>query len=111
MFAAIGHSVTGIHRASFGGLSLASLGLETPGTYILMTRDHLAILLENSAPTYAMTRSKRQLSTELPRVGRRIIRVREEQARREFDEIEAEEESEEYEGSGEEESSGNLKRK
>jgi 16S rRNA pseudouridine516 synthase len=103
MFAAIGHSVTGIHRVAFGGLSLSSLGLQSPGSHVPLTRDHLATLLENSAPTSSGSGKSLRLSNEIPQVGRRIIRVREQQVRREYDDAENddEEEREEYEESEE----------
>jgi type II secretory pathway component HofQ len=47
MFAALGHQVTGIHRISFGGLTLPGLGLKE-GEWRLLTADELAVLTDTS---------------------------------------------------------------
>ena len=47
MFAALGHTVTGIHRAAYGGLSLAATGLPE-GQWRLLSEAELRTVLESS---------------------------------------------------------------
>jgi 16S rRNA pseudouridine516 synthase len=48
MFAAVGHTVTGIHRTSVAGVSLKQLGLEKPGKWRQLAPAELELLLDNT---------------------------------------------------------------
>jgi 16S rRNA pseudouridine516 synthase len=48
MFAAVGHTVTAIHRTSFAGLHLKQLGLSKPGDWRQLTTDEVEVLLRGS---------------------------------------------------------------
>ena len=52
MFAAVGHSVMGIHRIGFGGLRLPDLNLKE-GQWRLLTREEIQTLLDNSCAVLA----------------------------------------------------------
>jgi len=51
MFAALGHTVTGIHRVGFGGLWLPPTATLAPGAWRFLTPAELTTLLEGSAVT------------------------------------------------------------
>lgn len=54
MFAAIGHEVTGLHRASIGGLKLADMGLKE-GEWRHLTNEELILLLKISEGSKKLT--------------------------------------------------------
>lgn len=78
MFAALGHRVTGIHRAGYAGLRLADLGL-APGTWRVLSDEELAAVIAAASagttkhaasdPSRAITR--RAVSSG----GRRTVRA------------------------------------
>ena len=98
MFAAVGHTVTGIHRTAYGGLRLPELGL-AEGEWRPLRDDELAALLAASASAAALPPPTRQQQAG---GGARVRVKRERPPRGAGDELDEEDEDED-EGGGDDE--------